>query len=550
MILNDYQYDVRREIYEMLCIKDIVRFNTAVCKNELKDELSNLIQDTTLLNITVQIKLNNYPGQYNNDTRYLVLNKKQITIKTCKIILKLKPTKIEILKGKIFVTLFLNILCPNINSAIEIIDKILIDTNVKTANNDFLNILLCFVANQNCNKIAEKLLQIEFNPNIIFRIETSSNDGSSYETSYESPLYTAVRNNNVSLCEMLIKNKADPNFNIKYDTKFINNNLYCVPLCRAITTNNILVNLLLKNGANPNVLTNDFENNNNEIPDIYEHYNSVINPIDIAIGHHNFAAVSLLVNAGANMHSTKNYIKPNNIFNFCINYDIDSVDVNYSVDDIRYLINLGANINCINDDKNALNNILCITRYIYKYFETMIGAGIDINRINKHGNNILFELSKYSDSNYEVLQVVKLLINNGININLINNNGKTALWNAIENNNFYTTQLLIKSGANLLIKYDGKTLIEHMPNINNNTPFYKNSFNKNFQLISKLLKKYDNDTTNSHHKCVICCINDTNMLYMECLHLATCFMCSEKMDEYICPVCKISSEKCAQIRNV
>lgn len=128
-------YDIRREIYNFLCIKDVVRLNTSVCKNELKYEFDCLIQNTRLLNITLQIKLLNYPDQHNKNTRYLILNNKQITIKTCKLIKNNKQTKIEILEGKLLITILLNNILTN--SCVKILFKVLFETNFKTSEQEF-----------------------------------------------------------------------------------------------------------------------------------------------------------------------------------------------------------------------------------------------------------------------------------------------------------------------------------------------------------------------------------------------------------------------------
>lgn len=532
--LHDYPLDIRKLIYNYLCINDLVKFNISLCNHELKNDLFDLIKDTTLLSITMKIQIKNHTKQGNISTCYLILENKQIQIILCKKIISIYSSlvKITILNNKLILLIPLKLDIIKFKSQHLLIRKILLSTCKETAKKYINNVMLFITMKENDIPSIKKLLIKNVDLNSVFKIEYENNKLLSIVTSYESVLYAAISNKNMLMCKILLKYGANPNINGICGKIDNNYDAYFTPLGRAITTDKLLTDILLKYGANPNTLTTE----NNSISS-YTTFNCAVNIIDIAAGHRNFIGIALLLKANANIRSNNNYNKPHNIFNFC---------GKYTTDDINKLIHLNADINYINNnDCNILEHIIRKSCYRTDYAITLINAKINIHRINKNGQNILFELCNHHGDYH--IDIVRALINNNIDINVIDNDGNTPLWIAAINNHVQITLLLIESGADLKIKNkEGTSLIDYIIN--------KQKLNccNNLNEMLDLLKNYNSDTVGFSRKCVICLTNDTNILYFPCLHLATCYMCNIKMKHYcsLCPICKIQIAKHEQIKNI
>ncbi|KAK6169526.1 hypothetical protein SNE40_020566 [Patella caerulea] len=100
-----------------------------------------------------------------------------------------------------------------------------------------------------------------------------------------------------------------------------------------------------------------------------------------------------------------------------------------SADIVRIIIEAGADI-------NKCSNLLCkaIKRRDYKTASLLIEHGIDVNTVDKNGDNPLALASGKGK-----LELVKLLISKDCDINHQNREGQTALHKAIEVSIFYTS---------------------------------------------------------------------------------------------------------------
>lgn len=136
---------------------------------------------------------------------------------------------------------------------------------------------------------------------------------------------------------------------------------------------------------------------------------------------------------------------------------------------INKVLNMGININQVDKLGNNLLFYLVLNIYNDDNFETMkylIDKCININHVNHKGENILFTLDeKYDISNalidsdeetsdeeednkdVKLYDILKYLIDIGININQINKKGENILFNFI--NYYKETKLLLDYGLNI-----------------------------------------------------------------------------------------------------
>jgi hypothetical protein len=291
----------------------------------------------------------------------------------------------------------------------------------------------------------------------------------------ESPLYNAVKNNNIPLVKILCDIGIDPNLSDKNSLPLIKatemnlSNIITIlinatkdvnikdindktPLINAIINNNIdIINLLIKKRASVDYL----------------------NPLYYAVISNNIDIVQLLIKAGASVNqlngNQENILyqvlnNNNNNINIDIikllidnNIDIDNSDTygytpfdkavnNNNSDVLKLLIEKETDINKLNTNgENLLYRALDNNNINIDIIRLLIDKGIDVNKLSNSNISPLF----FAIRNNNNIDVIKLLIDKGVDINNIDNNGFTALTYMISTNNIDVAELLIKKGANI-----------------------------------------------------------------------------------------------------
>eukprot|EP01100_Stratorugosa_tubuloviscum_P007756 TRINITY_DN319_c2_g2_i1.p1 TRINITY_DN319_c2_g2~~TRINITY_DN319_c2_g2_i1.p1 ORF type:complete len:535 (-),score=216.67 TRINITY_DN319_c2_g2_i1:90-1655(-) len=160
---------------------------------------------------------------------------------------------------------------------------------------------------------------------------------------------------------------------------------------------------------------------------------------------------------------------------------------------VKQLIDLGANVNCENEDgyssllfavsqeqPNIVNYLLqsnaqvnkTIKGGVYKSMtslhigclkrskeivEILLNANADPNKLAQHDNSPLHIASRYAE-----LNIIQLLLNKGAKINQRDENGLTPVMYASSQGQIETLKLLIKNGADLtIIDYAGESVLHH-----------------------------------------------------------------------------------------
>ncbi len=158
----------------------------------------------------------------------------------------------------------------------------------------------------------------------------------------------------------------------------------------------------------------------------------------------------------------------------------------------KHLETLGVNPNMKTvNGKTPLHNLsyACKDIEVYKYF---INKGINVNTINKDGNNALINAAFKND-----YKVIEFLMQHTNNINQQNKKGLTALSNAVKGNSFEVVDLLIKNGAaiNTLDK-NGNNLMFYL------MEFYskknETTFTKKLELLSLKGLKFNTPQKNGN----------------------------------------------------
>lgn len=150
---------------------------------------------------------------------------------------------------------------------------------------------------------------------------------------------------------------------------------------------------------------------------------------------------------------------------------------------VKYLIDRGAKVNIINDDKKSPLSVACETPNLSIIKELLYnGANTNIKDIN--GNIPLHVIIRYfssseSNQNFKVIKeyIDLLLDENNINIqNLRKNSFLHIACNSKTRNSLYIAKYLIENGANINIK-----------NKFGGTPLYFACRNNNIELIKELV---------------------------------------------------------------
>ena len=120
-----------------------------------------------------------------------------------------------------------------------------------------------------------------------------------------------------------------------------------------------------------------------------------------------------------------------------------NTESNVSVEDVRILIQEGANLNTIAVQGWPWTPLMIAARTILEpdVLRVLIENGANVNAANAEGMTPLMFAARYT-SNPDVLRV---LIENGANLNVIDNAGRTPLFHAVESNLNPEIQQLLRS---------------------------------------------------------------------------------------------------------
>ena len=254
-------------------------------------------------------------------------------------------------------------------------------------------------------------------------------------------LYDAVELENKEIIELLILNGANPNIlNVQDDEKrgrfiisishdeYKNGN---TPLLVAISKNNIeIVEYLLSNNADPNI----------------GFYQDCYTSLFKAIDNNNIQIVKLLLEYGADpnifINESTSYRKK-----YLLAYAID----NNNIDLVNLLIEYGSKVNFDNDLRN-IGILNAIDKKNSDIIDILIENNLDLN---KNLFEILFGLifTKNKES-------LKKIIAMGVDINFVNHEGKNLLFSLFDNTfNFEQFKIPIEFGIDLNYMIDGQTII-------------------------------------------------------------------------------------------
>ena len=319
----------------------------------------------------------------------------------------------------------------------------------------------CADPNVHSNKIFTALVELLLEKQVDPNVQISENG--------VTPLILASQFGHYQVVELLLKNGADPN---------IHNNDGLTPLILASQFGHYqVVEILLKNGADPNIHNNDgftalivasqFGHyqvveillKNGADPNI--HNNDGFTALTFASGKGHYQVVELLLKNGAdpNIHN-------NDGFTALI---VASQFGHYQV--VEILLKNGADPNIHNND--GFTALIVASQFgHYQVVEILLKNGADPNIHNNDGFTALTFAS--GNSHY---QVVELLLKNGADPNIHNNDGFTALIVASQFGHYQVVEILLKNGAD--------------PNIHNNDGFTALTFasgNGHYQVVELLLK--------------------------------------------------------------
>ena len=337
-------------------------------------------------------------------------------------------------------------------------------------NND--NVLMCALRNPRTNE------------KIINRILTTGIDINYQNNFHMTPLFVACKNiDSISIAKLLISKGA----NINHSASGI------TPLMFATYHNNLeLINILLKLGANKNLITPNGDN-----------------LLLIALSHHLYhiepKVIERLIELGQDVNCKNKTNKTpillltkiffENMPSYYAEYGLEDSIINEKLEDFKHMFELliqsGANIN-IRDDSGQ-TPLFKIASYdatgeIIKLF---LKSGADLNKPDKEGNTPIFEAVKYNNP-----QILNLLIASGANINKKNNNGESPLFMCAFSSEYHDvfapTYYYISDPVSAL-----KILLNNNINLNNIDNkkyhifhyFIMHSYRNNIEFIKELLKQ-------------------------------------------------------------
>jgi len=202
--------------------------------------------------------------------------------------------------------------------------------------------------------------------------------------------------------------------------------------------------LLIKEKENNSNSIINFNVKNNYYEEGLFDYNDTLTPLHMASACRNKDIMKLLIDYGADVNKKNNKgITP--LMHLC------QMRSSY-ISEVKLLINYNANIKSSDKNGNSLLHLIC-NRGIYytendKLLIYLINLGLNVNKLNNEGNTPLMELRCYS---YHSFDAIKIFVENGADLNIRNNKGETAFFIACKYGLDFMAKALNNHGANVHI---------------------------------------------------------------------------------------------------
>lgn len=303
--------------------------------------------------------------------------------------------------------------------------KLLLDAGIENdIKNDDGYTPIDILANQRVNPILFSILKGEYdfdNPNSTSNLTSAMS------------LHSAILSSNYDVIKAHLEVGTDIN-----EISEENNNSYGLsPLgvaCHILDFES--VELLLKNGADPNLKNNDGET---ALSCWFKWNGSIYFTTDKSTENTVNKIMSLLLEYGLDINDTIDNQSNNLLIKASEYLSISSISNGKSIPSevIKFLLKNKVNINLANIEGQTTLMILCKTVYRdgIDYIIELLENGADVGSIDKNGYTVLM----YAISNDEsgvALEIAKLLYDFGdIKISYVNNGGQSAMDIAVENNN-------------------------------------------------------------------------------------------------------------------
>lgn len=303
--------------------------------------------------------------------------------------------------------------------------KLLLDAGVENnIKNDNGYTPTDILANQRVNPILFSILKGEYdfdNPNSIRNLTSAMS------------LHSAILSNNYDIIKAHLEMKIDIN-----EISEENNNSYGLsPLgvaCHILDLKS--VELLLKNGADPNLKNNDGET---ALANWFKWNGSTYFSTEKAREDTVNKMMNLLLEYGLNINDTIDNESNNLLIKASEYLSISSISNGKSIPSevIKFLLKNKVNINLTNIEGQTALMILCKTvfRDGIDWVIELLENGANVGSIDKNGYTVLMYTALNTESGV-VLEIAKLLYDFGdIKISYVNNDGQSAMDIAVENNN-------------------------------------------------------------------------------------------------------------------
>ena len=303
--------------------------------------------------------------------------------------------------------------------------KLLLDAGVENnIKNDNGYTPTDILANQRVNPILFSILKGEYdfdNPNSIRNLTSAMS------------LHSAILSNNYDIIKAHLEMGTDTD-----EISEENNNSYALsPLgvaCHILDLKS--VELLLKNGADPNLKNNDGET---ALANWFKWNGSTYFSTEKAREDTVNKMMSLLLEYGLNINDAIDNESNNLLIKASEYLSISSISNGKSIPSevIKFLLKNKVNINLTNIEGQTALMILCKTvfRDGIDWVIELLENGANVGSIDKNGYTVLMYTALNTESGV-VLEIAKLLYDFGdIKISYVNNGGQSAMDIAVENNN-------------------------------------------------------------------------------------------------------------------
>lgn len=303
--------------------------------------------------------------------------------------------------------------------------KLLLDAGIENdIKNDNGYTPIEILANQKVNPILFSILKGEYdfdNPNSTINLTSSMS------------LYSAILSNNYDVIKAHLEAGTDIN-----EISEENNNPYGLsPLgvtCHILDFES--VELLLKNGADPNLKNNDGET---ALSCWFKWNGSIYFTTEKASENTVNKIMNLLLEYDLDINDTIDNQSNNLLIKASEYLSISSISNGKSIPSevIKFLLKNKVNINLANIEGQTALMILCKTVYRdgIDWIIVLLENGADVGSIDKNGYTVLMYTALNTESGV-ALEIAKLLHDFGdIKISYVNNDGQSAVDITVENNN-------------------------------------------------------------------------------------------------------------------